>query len=67
MKKVLLLLADGFETIEASVFIDVRDDQIITSWNPSTAFDVAFLLLELLTTRKNADQVRALLGFEVEL
>ena len=45
----------------------VREGQVITSWNPSTAFDVAFLLLELVTTKNNADQVRALLGFEVEL
>ncbi len=45
----------------------VVDDHMITSWNPSTAVDVAFFLLELLTTKKNADQVRALLGFEVEL
>lgn len=67
MKKVLLFLADGYETIEASVFIDVMDDQMITSWNPSTAFDVAFMLLKLLTTKNNADQVRALLGFEVKL
>jgi len=41
----------------------VMDDNIITSWNPSTAVDVAFLLLELLTTKKNADKVRQLLGF----
>lgn len=41
----------------------VLDDGIVTSWNPSTAVDVAFLLLELLTTKYNADQVRGLLGF----
>ena len=142
MKKILLLLADGFETFEASVFIDVigwnlvlgdgstelftcglqkevkssfnqrlivasicvgalplgksgvlkgkkgttynlsirrnalksfgvnlidqpiiTDDNLITSWNPSTAIDVALLLLELMTTKKNADQVRYLMGF----
>ncbi len=44
----------------------VMDDNMITSWNPSTAVDVAFLLLELLTSKKNAGQVRALMGFEVE-
>lgn len=42
----------------------VMDDQIITSWNPSTAIDVAILLLELLTTKKNADYIRSIMGFD---
>ena len=42
----------------------VMDDNIITSCNPSTAVDVAFLLLEHLTTRNNADKVRQLMGFD---
>jgi 4-methyl-5(b-hydroxyethyl)-thiazole monophosphate biosynthesis len=41
----------------------VIDDNMITSWNPSTAVDVALLLLEHLTTKNNADKVRQLLGF----
>ncbi len=41
----------------------VFDDNVITSWNPSTAIDVAFLLLEHLTTKQNADKVRQLMGF----
>ncbi|RKD90167.1 DJ-1/PfpI family protein [Mangrovibacterium diazotrophicum] len=41
----------------------VMDDQLITSWNPSTAMNVALLLLENLTTRENADYVRQLMGF----
>jgi len=41
----------------------VIDDNIITSWNPSTAVDVAFLLLENLTTKSNAETVRQLMGF----
>jgi len=41
----------------------VIDDNIITSWNPSTAVDVAFLLLENLTTKSNAEAVRQLMGF----
>ena len=41
----------------------VMEDNIITSWNPSTAVQVALLLLEHLTTKKNADKVRQLLGF----
>jgi len=42
----------------------VMDDNIITSWNPSTAIDVAFLLLEHLTTKNNADKIRQLMGFD---
>lgn len=41
----------------------VEDNNIITSWNPSTAVDVALLLLEKLTTKSNADSVRKLMGF----
>lgn len=41
----------------------VIDDKIITSWNPSTAVDVALLLLELLTSKENADKIRQLMGF----
>jgi 4-methyl-5(b-hydroxyethyl)-thiazole monophosphate biosynthesis len=42
----------------------VTDDNMITSWNPSTAVDVALLLLEHLTTKNNSDKVRQLLGFD---
>jgi 4-methyl-5(b-hydroxyethyl)-thiazole monophosphate biosynthesis len=42
----------------------VLDDNVITSWNPSTAVDVALLLLEHLTTKINADKVRKLMGFD---
>ncbi|MBD7908506.1 DJ-1/PfpI family protein [Sporosarcina gallistercoris] len=41
----------------------VEDGHIITSSNPGTAFDVAFLLLENLTTKENADHVKELMGF----
>ena len=41
----------------------VIDDNIITSWNPSTAIDVALLLLELLTSKANADFIRQIMGF----
>ena len=41
----------------------VMDDNIITSWNPSTAADVALLLLELLTNKNNADKIRKSMGF----
>jgi 4-methyl-5(b-hydroxyethyl)-thiazole monophosphate biosynthesis len=41
----------------------VIDDNIITSWNPSTAIEVAFTLLEMLTSAKNADYIRRIMGF----
>ncbi|WP_313891635.1 DJ-1/PfpI family protein [Psychrobacillus sp.] len=41
----------------------VRDQHIVTSSNPGTAFDVAFLLLEMLTSRENTEHVRDLMGF----
>jgi len=41
----------------------VFDDNIITSWNPSTAMDVAFLLLEKLTDKENMTLIRNKMGF----
>jgi len=41
----------------------VQDGNIITSSNPGTAFAVAFLLLEKLTSKKNAEHVKDLMGF----
>lgn len=41
----------------------VIDKNIITSYNPSTAFEVAFTLLEFLTSTDNANNVRRLMGF----
>lgn len=41
----------------------VEDHNVITSWNPSTAVDVALILLERLTSRENADHIRHLMGF----
>ncbi|ASJ56467.1 DJ-1 family protein [Brevibacillus formosus] len=43
----------------------VIDNNVITSYNPSTAFDVAFTLLESLTSRENTDHVKRLMGFLV--
>ncbi len=51
----------GVQVINQPIVID---DNIITSWNPSTAVDVALLLLELLTTKTNADYIRSIMGFE---
>lgn len=41
----------------------VVTDNIITSYNPSTAFDVAFTLLEMLTSQDNCKHVKELMGF----
>jgi len=41
----------------------VLDDNVITSWNPATSIEVALLLLERLTTKNNADNIRRLMGF----
>jgi 4-methyl-5(b-hydroxyethyl)-thiazole monophosphate biosynthesis len=41
----------------------VIDDNIITSWNPSTAITVALMLLELLTTKQNVEAIKDLMGF----
>lgn len=41
----------------------VVDGNIITSYNPSTAFDVAFKLLEMLTSKENGEEVKRVMGF----
>ncbi len=41
----------------------VVDKNVITSWNPSTALDVAFLLLEKLTSTENTKKIKYLMGF----
>jgi 4-methyl-5(b-hydroxyethyl)-thiazole monophosphate biosynthesis len=41
----------------------VIDDNIITSSAPSTGLDVAFKLLELLTSSDNCDRIKHLMGF----
>lgn len=41
----------------------VFDGNTITSWNPSTAIDVAFELLRRLTSEEQARSVRELMGF----
>lgn len=56
------LKAFGVQVIHQPIVVD---DKVITSWNPSTAIDVAFLLLELLTTKPNADKIRQLMGFPI--
>lgn len=51
----------GVQVINQPIVID---GNIITSWNPSTAVDVALLLLELLTSKANAEYIRSIMGFE---
>jgi 4-methyl-5(b-hydroxyethyl)-thiazole monophosphate biosynthesis len=41
----------------------VMDGNIVTSWNPATALDVAFLLLEHLTSPEQKEQIKSLMGF----
>ena len=43
----------------------VIEQKIITSWNPSTAINVAFKLLELLTSKKQSDFIRKIMGFDL--
>jgi len=41
-----------------------HDNNVITSCGPATALDVAFLLLELLTTAENRETVQRAMGFD---
>ena len=41
----------------------VTDGNIISSWCPSTAAGVAFKLLELLTSKEEADEIRTIMGY----
>ncbi len=43
----------------------VTDCNVITSWNPSTAAEVAFLLLERLTSKEQANFIREIMGFKL--
>ncbi len=44
----------------------VFDGNIITSWNPSTAIDVAFKLLEILTSMEQSNKIKKLMGFDIQ-
>lgn len=50
----------GAKVLQAPI---AMDGKIITSYNPSTGFDVAFLVLELLTNAENRQHVERLMGF----
>ena len=55
------LAAMGAEVVDEPL---VRDGNTITSTSPATAVDVAFALLEILTSRENTVKIRRLMGFE---
>jgi 4-methyl-5(b-hydroxyethyl)-thiazole monophosphate biosynthesis len=50
----------GVDVLDRPIVID---GNIITSWDPSTAIDVAFILLEKLTSKKNAEHIKDIMGF----
>ncbi len=50
----------GVNVIDKSI---VYEENIITSCSPSSAMNVAFLLLELLTNQENSHKVKKLMGF----
>jgi 4-methyl-5(b-hydroxyethyl)-thiazole monophosphate biosynthesis len=41
----------------------VIDENVITSWNPSTAIDVAFILLEKITSREQKEYIMNIMGY----
>ncbi len=44
----------------------VTDENVITSCGPSTAINVAFSLLEILTSKQNTENVKKLMGFNCD-
>jgi 4-methyl-5(b-hydroxyethyl)-thiazole monophosphate biosynthesis len=54
------LAAFGVDVVNQPIVVD---DNIITSSSPATALDVAFKLLELLTSSNNCNRVKHLMGF----
>ncbi len=51
----------GAEVVDERIVID---GNVITSTSPATAVDVALKLVETLTSKKNADHIRHLMGFD---
>jgi len=51
----------GAEVIDAAL---VRDGNVITSTGPSTAVDVALVLVEMLTSPENTANIREMMGFD---
>jgi 4-methyl-5(b-hydroxyethyl)-thiazole monophosphate biosynthesis len=44
----------------------VRDGNIITSTSPATAMEVAFALLETLTSKENVEKIKEMMGFKLK-
>jgi 4-methyl-5(b-hydroxyethyl)-thiazole monophosphate biosynthesis len=59
-KRMQMLREFGVEVMNQPI---VKDQNIITSWNPSTAVEVALSLLESLTSTENALYIRKIMGF----
>jgi len=59
-KRLAQLQSYGADVVNQRI---VHTEHIITSSNPGTAFDVAFALLEVLTTSENTWRVKELMGF----
>ncbi|WP_075602996.1 DJ-1/PfpI family protein [Saccharicrinis aurantiacus] len=55
------LKALGVNVVNEAIVVEGK---VITSWNPSTAVDVASILLEMLTSKENANYIREIMGFE---
>ena len=55
------LINMGIEVLDERI---VRDQNIITSSSPSTALDVAFLLLEVMTSKEVVELIRKAFGFD---
>jgi|WetSurMetagenome_2_1015567.scaffolds.fasta_scaffold622553_1 protein deglycase len=43
----------------------VVDNNIISSNSPATSIDVAFMTIELLTSKGNSDKIKGLMGFDI--
>jgi len=59
-KRRIQLAEMGATVLDKSVVVD---ENIITSSSPATALDVAFLLLERLTSKENKNKIKVLMGF----
>lgn len=42
----------------------VIDKNVITSWCPVTAIDVAFQLLEIMASKQDSDKIREIMGYD---
>lgn len=59
-KRLAQLATYGVNVVKERIVID---DNIITSSNPSTAMEVAFILLDMLTSTQNTAKVKELMGY----